>query len=47
MKNTPHKNFKFCEKKDQTVKSLREVEFFLNNFNKYIKSIKIFKILKK
>ena len=47
MEKTSHKNFKFSEKKAQTIKSLKEVEFFLNNLNKYFKPIKKFKIMKK
>ena len=37
-------NFKCC--KDNTVKSLRDVEYFLNNFHRFIKYIKLYKILK-
>ena len=37
-------NFKCC--KDNTLKSLHEVEYFLNNFNCFIKYIKLYKILK-
>lgn len=37
-------NFKCC--KDNTLKSLHEVEYFLNNFNRFIKYIKLYKILK-
>lgn len=37
-------NFKCC--KDNTIKSLHEVEYFLNHFNKFIKYIKLYKILK-
>ena len=43
----PHKkkfNFKCC--KDNTIKSLNEVEYFLNNFHRFIKYIKLYKILK-
>lgn len=35
---------KLC--KDNTVKSLYEVEHFLNNFNNIFKYIKLYKILK-
>ena len=37
-------NFKCC--KDNTIKSLREVEYFLNHFHRFIKYIKLYKILK-
>ena len=37
-------NFKCC--KDNTLKSLHEVEYFLNNFNRFIKYVKLYKILK-
>ena len=47
-RNCPHQkkkfNFKCC--KDNTLKSLHEVEYFLNNFNRFIKYIKLYKILK-
>ncbi len=37
-------NFKCC--KDNTLKSLHDVEYFLNHFNRFIKYIKLYKILK-
>ena len=37
-------NFKCC--KDNTIKSLHEVEYFLNHFNRFIKYIKLYKILR-
>ena len=37
---------KFLIKKDNTLKSLKEVEFFLNNWKKVFKGIKLYKILK-
>ena len=40
------KKFNFKEKKDCTIHSIKEVEFFLCNFNKAIKSFKVFKFLK-
>lgn len=46
-KNVPHKNnfnFKCC--KDNTIKSLHDVEHFLNNFQHYFKYFKLYKILK-
>ena len=44
-KNQPKKiNIKNI--KDNTIKSLQEVEYFLSNFNKIFKSIKLYKIFK-
>lgn len=40
------KKLNFTEKKDCTIRSIKEVEFFLCNLNKSIKSFKIFKFLK-
>lgn len=40
------KKNKFIVKKDNTLKSLREVEFFLGNWKRALKGIKLFKILK-
>lgn len=37
---------KFIIKKDNTLKSLREVEFFLGNWRRALKGIKLYKILK-
>ena len=37
-------NFKCC--KNNTIKSLYEVEYFLNHFHRFIKYIKLYKILK-
>ena len=37
-------NFSCC--KDNTIKSLKEVEYFLDNFNKIFKSIKLYKIIR-
>lgn len=39
-----HFDFKLCKK--NTINSLNEVEYFLNNFNTVFKSIKLYKILK-
>ena len=46
-KSPPHKkklSFKTCKK--NTINSLNDVEYFLRNFNKFIKYIKLYKILK-
>ena len=40
------KKNKFITMKDNTIKSLKEVEFFLGNWKKVSKGIKIYKILK-
>lgn len=45
--DAPHKNkLSFGKMKDNTIKSLNEVEFFWNNFNSFWKYIKLYKILK-
>ena len=46
-KKSPQKkslNFKTCKK--NTIKSLNEIEFFLNNFKKFSRYIKVYKIFK-
>lgn len=40
------KKNKFLIKKDNTLKSLKEVEFFLCNWKRVAKGIKLYKILK-
>ena len=40
------KNFNFAEKKDCTIRSIKEIEFFLCNLDKALKSLKIYKFLK-
>ena len=40
------KKNKFIIKKDNTIKSLKEVEFFLGNWRRVFKGIKLYKILK-
>lgn len=37
-------DFKCCKK--NTIKSLNEVEYFLNNFSHFIKYVKLIKLLK-
>ena len=47
--NTPPKNKNklcFSVMKNNTIKSLNEVEYFLNNINSFWKYIKLYKILK-
>ena len=44
--NKNKKNFNFSERKDCTIRSIKEIEFFLCNLNKAIKGFKIFKFLK-
>jgi len=46
-KKSPQKksfNFKSCKK--NTIKSLNEIEYFLNNLNRAFKYIKVYKIFK-
>ena len=40
------KKSKFSIKKDNTLKSLKEVEYFLENWERAFKGIKLYKILK-
>ena len=40
------KKNKLLTMKDNTAKSLREVEFFLGNWKRVLKGIKLYKILK-
>ena len=40
------KKNKFITMKDNTMKSLKEVEFFLGNWKRVLKGIKLYKILK-
>ena len=42
----PKKNFRLKCCTDNTIKSLHEVEYFLNHFNRFIKYIKLYRILK-
>ena len=44
--NKEDKKFNLIEKKDCTIRSIKEIEFFLCNLNKGIKSFKIYKFLK-
>ncbi|MBQ3145933.1 MAG: hypothetical protein IJB90_05210 [Clostridia bacterium] len=44
--NKKEKKFNLIEKKDCTIRSIKEIEFFLCNLNKGIKSFKIYKFLK-
>lgn len=43
----PPKKFKLKNIKKNTINSLNEVEYFLNNFNKFYDTITLFKIFKK
>lgn len=46
-KKSPHKkSFNFSNYKKNTIKSLNEIEYFLNNFEKFSRYIKLYKILK-
>ena len=42
----PRKKMKFKDMKKNTINSLNEVEYFLNNFQKFTNCIKLYKILK-
>ena len=42
-----HKQFNFKTCKNNTVKSLREVEYFLNNFKKFTRCMHLYKFFKK
>ena len=44
--NYPQKKNKLITMKDNTAKSLKEVEFFLGNWKRVLKGIKLYKILK-
>lgn len=39
--------FDFKTKKDNTIKSLKEIEYFLNNINKFSNYLKLHKMLNK
>ena len=40
------KKNKFLIRRDNTLKSLKEVEFFLGNWKRVVKGIKLYKLLK-
>lgn len=44
--NKNKKKLNFSERKDCTIRSIKEIEFFLCNLDKAIKSFKIYKFLK-
>ncbi len=44
--NKEEKKFNFSQRKDCTIRSIKEIEFFLCNLNKAIKSFEIYKFLK-
>lgn len=46
-KKPPKKKFDFKLYKKNTVKSLNDIEYFLNDFNRFFKYIKLYKIIKK
>ena len=43
-KSPPKKSFKNYKK--NTIKSLNDVEYFLNNFRHFLKYVKLYKLLK-
>lgn len=42
----PKKNFNFKTYKNNTINSLKEVECFLNDFSRFTKCMKLYKLLK-
>lgn len=44
--NKKEKKFNFAQKKDCTIRSIKEIEYFLCNLDKALKSFKIYKFLK-
>ena len=44
--NKNNKKLNFSQKKDCTIHSIKEIEFFLCNFNKALKSFKLYKFFK-
>lgn len=45
-KSPPKKKFDFNTYKNNTTKSLNDVEFFLNNFQRFTKYVKLFKFFR-
>lgn len=45
-KPPPNKHIDFRQFKKNTIQSLNEVEYFLNNFNKALTCIKLYKVFK-
>lgn len=45
-KKLPHKEFDYKKYKKNTLKSLNDVEYFLNNFEKFKYFLKIYKLFK-
>lgn len=44
--NNKERKFNLTQRKDCTIRSIKEIEFFLCNLDKTIKSFKFYKILK-
>ena len=44
--NIKNKKNNFLQKKDYTINSIKEIEFFLHNLTKALKSFKIIKFFK-
>lgn len=44
--NPNEKKLTFSQRKNCAIYSIKEIEFFLRNFNKALKSFKIYKFLK-
>lgn len=47
IRNSKKNKLTFSQKKNNTIKSLSEVEFFLRDFKRFKNYIKLYKILKK
>ena len=46
LSNPKNKNSRFHNMKNNTIRSLNEVEYFLNNFRTFTRCIKLYKILR-
>ena len=46
-KSKNKKKFDFSLYKKNTLNSLNDVEYFLNNFNKVVRYLKVYKLIKK
>lgn len=44
--NKEEKKFNFAERKDCTIRSIKEIEFFLCNLNKAFRAFKVYKFFK-
>lgn len=44
--NNKKRKYNFSERKDCTINSIKEIEFFLRNLEKALKAFKIYKFIK-